>query len=447
MARFPRLSAHRRTRLVAAAVVALLAATTAVVAPAFADSLDDRRAANERKTEENQRQREELEASLEGLGEALQQAQTDLLAVEQQLPDAQAALATAQAELAQYQREVTIIAGKLQDAQDQQTTITATIATDSARSDEIRAAVAQLARQTYRDGPSVSSLGVILGAETTEDFIEQYGLAATAERTQRQVLDELTEIEATSRNSEVRLGAVKDRITELKAEADQKVVEADRARQQAADHQAEVESLITKQKAIKATIESQKADAQAQVDQLDADAASLASDLAGIIAEQRARDAAAAAAANKPAPPPPSGSVGSGTLFANPTAYNPMVVTSSYGMRLHPILGYYRLHAGIDLRSHCGNPLYAARAGTVQWARLRSGYGNQVMVDNGYVNGNSLMESYNHMSSFAVSAGQQVAQGQLLGYAGNTGTSAACHLHFEVYVNGSTVDPAPLLGL
>jgi len=134
-------------------------------------------------------------------------------------------------------------------------------------------------------------------------------------------------------------------------------------------------------------------------------------------------------------------------LFANPTAHNPMVVTSEYGNRLHPVLGYWRLHAGIDLRDRCGEPVYAARAGTVQWAKFRSGYGGQVMIDHGWVNGSSLMSSYNHMSSFAVGSGAQVGAGQVIGYAGNTGTSAACHLHFEVYVNGGTVNPRPHLGL
>ena len=57
------------------------------------------------------------------------------------------------------------------------------------------------------------------------------------------------------------------------------------------------------------------------------------------------------------------------------------------------------------------------------------------------------MSSYNHMTSFTTHAGAQVSQGDLLGYSGNTGTSAACHLHFEVYVNGNTVNPRPLLGL
>lgn len=69
------------------------------------------------------------------------------------------------------------------------------------------------------------------------------------------------------------------------------------------------------------------------------------------------------------------------------------------------------------------------------------------MIDFGYVNGDSLMSSSNHLSSFAISTGQRVSPGQLIGYAGNTGTSGACDRQFEVYVHGATVKPRPLLGL
>jgi murein DD-endopeptidase MepM/ murein hydrolase activator NlpD len=258
------------------------------------------------------------------------------------------------------------------------------------------------------------------------------------------VLDELAGIEAANRNSQARLTAVRERITELQAEADRKVAEAEQARQEAADRKAEVEDLIAQQAAKKRQIEGQKAAAQAEVDRIDSEAAKVRAALEGVAAEQRQRAAAAAAAAGQPAPA--AGPV-SGALFGNPTSINPIHVTSEYGMRLHPILGYYRLHAGIDLRTYCGTPIYAARAGTVQWAQWRNGFGNQVMVDHGLYNGSSLMTSYNHMTSFVVGGGQQVSQGQLLGYSGNTGTSAACHLHFEVYVNGATQNPRPLLGL
>ena len=122
-----------------------------------------------------------------------------------------------------------------------------------------------------------------------------------------------------------------------------------------------------------------------------------------------------------------------------------MHITSMYGWRVHPVLGYPRLHAGIDLRAYCGMSILAGRKGDVLWARYRSGYGNQVMVDHGDVNGNSVMSSYNHLQGFTVSAGSKVSGGDVVGYSGSTGTSTACHLHFEVYINGVTVDPYPYL--
>jgi len=121
-------------------------------------------------------------------------------------------------------------------------------------------------------------------------------------------------------------------------------------------------------------------------------------------------------------------------------------VTSSYGMRLHPILHYWRLHAGTDFRAYCGTPIFAAAEGKVLWAKEIGGFGNQVMIDHGFVKGNSLMTSYNHLSRFAVHSGQYVSRGTIVGYAGTGGLSTGCHLHFEVYVNGHTVNPMSILG-
>lgn len=436
----------RRTRLLAGSLAGVLAVLVGLTAagPAVGDDLDDRRAALEAQQSQQEQQRADAEAALEGLSAQFQQTANDLLAVEQQLPGAQQALSAAEAALAGFEREAALIADRLADAQDQETTISATIETDDARGDEIRGQIGQMAREAYQGGPGLSGLSIVVDAESVEDFTEQYGLASTAQRAQSAVLDELAGLEAANRNSQARLTAVRERITELKAEADQKVAEAEQARQEAADRKAEVERLIAEQAAKKRQLEGQKAAAQAEVDKIDAEAAKVRAALEGVAAEQRQRAAAAAAAAGQPAPA--AGPV-SGAVFGNPTSINPIHVTSEYGMRLHPILGYYRLHAGIDLRTYCGTPIYAARAGTVQWARWRNGFGNQVMVDHGLYNGSSLMTSYNHMTSFVVGGGQQVSQGQLLGYSGNTGTSAACHLHFEVYVNGATQNPRPLLGL
>ncbi|GIG28276.1 peptidoglycan DD-metalloendopeptidase family protein [Cellulomonas marina] len=430
---------RRRSRLLAAVAALGLAAVVAVphVLPAVADDLDDRRAAAEARARAAAGAKEEAEAALEGLEGDLAAAAAALVAVQNQVPAAQQRLTDAQVALDTAQREQTAIAGRLADAEAQETSLGATIAEGDARVTELRAAIGELARQAYRTGTTSSSLDVVLGAESVEDFAQRYGLASTALRTQSQVLEQLSTAQAAARSSQARLVAVRERITELKADADAKVVEADRARAEAQEAKEALDALLAEQQARAAALEVQKGDLERQLQALDAQRASLEQELSAIIAEQRARDTTVRV---------PSGRV-SGAVFGNPTSIDPIYVTSEYGMRLHPTLGYVRLHAGIDLRTYCGTPIYAGREGTVLWARLRSGFGNQVMVDHGYVDGNSLMTSYNHMTRFVVAGGQHVDRGQLLGYSGNTGTSAACHLHFEVYVNGATVNPRPLLGL
>lgn len=442
--------------LCAGALVAVLVGLVGVVAPAAGDGYDDQRRAAERRAAEQERRAAELEESVEDLSAELAAAVLALQETQSRLPAAQAELAAAQETLERSQREAALIAARLEDAQAQEEGITDTIATDEARGEALRTVIGQLARQAYKGQSAATGLSMVMDAGSAEEFVDQYGMVSTALRTQTRALAELEQLDAANRNSRARLTAVKDKVAALKVEADEKVAEADAAQAEAEARQAEIERLIAEQSARQQVITGMKAQAEAEQAQVDANRNAIAAELAGIIAAERAAAeaaraaaaAAAAAAGQKPPPPvqPPSGKV-SGALFGNPTVTNPMYVTSEYGMRLHPILGYTRLHAGIDLRAYCGTPLYAPRDGTVRWAEWRNGFGNQVMIDYGSVNGNSLMSSSNHLTSAVVRAGQAVSRGQLIGYAGNTGLSGACHLHFEVYVNGNTVNPRPLLGL
>jgi len=112
-------------------------------------------------------------------------------------------------------------------------------------------------------------------------------------------------------------------------------------------------------------------------------------------------------------------------------------VTSGFGMRFHPILGYSRLHAGIDLGAPYGSPIYAVADGTVAWAAPHGGHGNYVRLEHG----NGFATGYGHMSRFAVSPGMMVHAGQVIGYVGSTGLSTGPHLHYEVYEGGRPVDP------
>ncbi len=112
-------------------------------------------------------------------------------------------------------------------------------------------------------------------------------------------------------------------------------------------------------------------------------------------------------------------------------------ITSSFGMRYHPILHFARMHAGIDFGAAWGSPIVAAADGQVVAAAWTGGYGRQVQV----AHGSGIVTTYSHMSSIAASPGEPVRQGQVIGYVGSSGLATGPHLHFEVRVNGHPVNP------
>ncbi|WP_340588195.1 M23 family metallopeptidase [Erythrobacter alti] len=116
----------------------------------------------------------------------------------------------------------------------------------------------------------------------------------------------------------------------------------------------------------------------------------------------------------------------------------PGAVSSRYGMRRHPILGYRRMHSGLDFRARHGTPIYAATDGTVNYSGRNGGYGNFVRIRHA----GGLSTGYAHMSRIAVRNGQSVERGQVIGYVGSTGLSTGPHLHYEMYRNGQKIDPA-----
>ena len=115
------------------------------------------------------------------------------------------------------------------------------------------------------------------------------------------------------------------------------------------------------------------------------------------------------------------------------------IIRSGFGWRVHPILGYRRLHAGVDYAAPKGTPIMAAGNGVVEKAGKSSGYGNLTILrhTNGYET------AYGHQTAFAkgLVPGATVRQGQIIGYVGSTGLSTGPHLHFEIRVNGQPVDP------
>ena len=127
----------------------------------------------------------------------------------------------------------------------------------------------------------------------------------------------------------------------------------------------------------------------------------------------------------------------SSTGFQWPLPASNLKLTSAFGYRIHPITGKPHSHTGIDIPAPGGTSILAAKSGQVVTSAYHYSYGNYVVIDHG--NGNSTL--YAHMSSRAVSEGQMVTQGQVIGYVGTTGSSTGNHLHFEVRDNYTRVDP------
>ena len=115
------------------------------------------------------------------------------------------------------------------------------------------------------------------------------------------------------------------------------------------------------------------------------------------------------------------------------------IMRSPFGIRRHPILGYTKMHTGVDWAAPTGTPIYAAGNGVVEKAGWESGYGKFVLIrhNNGYET------AYGHMSAFArgMDEGTRVRQGQVIGFVGSTGLSTGSHVHYEIRVNGRFVDP------
>lgn len=116
-------------------------------------------------------------------------------------------------------------------------------------------------------------------------------------------------------------------------------------------------------------------------------------------------------------------------------------ITSTFGTRVHPILGYRRFHAGIDFGAASGSPIWAADSGVVIFAGWYGGYGRAVIINHG----DGITTLYGHASQVYVAEGQTVEQGQAIAAVGSTGLSTGPHLHFEVRQNGNPVNPAGYL--
>jgi murein DD-endopeptidase MepM/ murein hydrolase activator NlpD len=112
-------------------------------------------------------------------------------------------------------------------------------------------------------------------------------------------------------------------------------------------------------------------------------------------------------------------------------------ITSSFGEREDPFNGEGAFHSGVDISGTFGEMVRATADGTVEVASMASGYGREIVINHG----NGIQTLYGHLSGFAVTAGQQISRGQVIGYVGISGRSTGPHLHYEVRIHNTPVNP------
>ena len=346
-----------------------------------------------------------LQSKLDSLEEekaAVQERIADLTA---QANDVQATRDALQQEIDLTKEEIATVEAYIERLQEQIDVKTTELEAAEKALEEKEELFAQTVRTTYEQG-EISYLEVLLNSSSFSDLLTRLEIVSAIMEDNQKVVDEYT---AAKEDIEQKRDDLQDTQDEQKNYQENLNYKVD-----------DLAASEAQQAALQESLEAYKAESEAEYDRIESEMQDVSNQIAELSRQ---------AAANGSVP------MGDGTLiWPTPSC---TTTNSAYGYRVHPIYGTVKFHAGEDIPAGYGAEILAAASGTVVTAGWVSGYGNYTVIDHG----GGLMTAYGHQSSFAVSVGDVVTQGQVIGYVGSTGNSTGPHLHFEVYVNGATVDP------
>ena len=409
-----RASHRRRTTLAVAAGSLLLGGL--VVPLAAASDLDDKKNQVEKKIDQQEEHLDESSAELQAATDALLRARADLVAAQAHLAKTRGELAAAQALDRQMQLRLDAAIARLKAARE-------ALAAGQAEVADQEVALRQMVVSAYESGdPALMGLSMVFTTQDPAQLAGQMHSSDDVVNLQTGILD--------------RLEASKVLLAVKETETEDAKIEVAEKRREAAENLRRMEALELQAREAEAAVsEMVSLRAEARDAALKAKSADLRT-LAKLQAERdRIEDLIVKQA-----------SMGSG--YTGPSTGNgyldypvPGRVTSPYGWRTHPIWGYRSLHDGVDFGSACGTPIRASAPGKVLETYYQSAWGNRIIIDHGVRYGTGVATIANHLSGYAVSPGQRVVRGQVIGYVGDTGWSTGCHLHFTVLQNGQAVDP------
>jgi murein DD-endopeptidase MepM/ murein hydrolase activator NlpD len=274
-------------------------------------------------------------------------------------------------------------------------------------------------------GGGVAEFNAFVGSSSPHEFLLRAEYARRVSELKKDAVDGFAAASQDAMRLAQKAGAAQDAADQKLTAAKAALAEAARARDTALRNERVLTELVTKQQNAVADAERYRAEVLAQYNEAQQESERIAAEL----------QAQAAQNGGGPVLRP-------GARLLMPASGRK---TSDFGYRLHPIYHVWLLHSGMDIGAGNGQPIYAAAAGTVVLAGMRGGAGNYTCIAHGTYQGKNMSTCYAHQSRILVSVGQRVSAGQLIGRVGTTGTSTGYHLHFEVRLNGTPVNPVDWL--
>lgn len=345
---------------------------------------------------------DELRSQLSALEEERAAVKERIAALAEQASDVEATRAALQSEIDLTRQEIETVESYIARLQEQIDVKSAELDVAEAQLERKEAQFALTVRTTYEQGDT-TYLQILLNSSSFSDMLSRIEIISQLMEDNKRVVAEYTVAKEDIEQKRDDLQTSQDEQKNYQESLGYKVDEL-------AANEAQ-------QAALQESIEAYKAESEAEYDRIAGEMQSVSSEIAAL-------------SANSTGTTP----VGDGTIIWPLPGYS---ANSAYGWRMHPIYGTMKFHAGEDIAAPGGTNILAAASGTVTRAGWVSGYGNYTVIDHG----GGMVTAYGHQSGFAVSAGDFVTQGQVIGYVGTTGNSTGNHLHFEVYINGSTTDP------
>jgi murein DD-endopeptidase MepM/ murein hydrolase activator NlpD len=377
-------------------------------------------------------QLDDLRETLEGTSKSLVDAVVSLRQAQSDSVDATAKLDVAHSALALAQARDDVLSGQLAVAEGDVEKARHDLQSRQVQETATRDRLGSIARETYVSS-GLAGLSIALGAQSPSQFADRVDVAGTVLMDQNTTIARLEVQQAETRARQSRLTAVDLEVAGLKQQSDVVVQQRSAAESAAAAATSELSRLVAVEQRSVRTIAARKSAEQQRVTALQVQADQLA-----VLLKRQARAHERAAHLHSVG----SGSAGSSSGNGSGRLSYPVngPITSGFGMRFHPILHIWLLHSGTDFGVPCGTPVHAAAPGRIVRTGWAGGYGNQVVIDHGMIRGQDIASSYNHLSRYVVRSGV-VKRGQVIAYSGTTGLSTGCHLHFEVYVNGTHINP------